>query len=135
MDFVGRKYKACKCFTDFINGVGTKEHRQFADLFLPMLFKENCHNILISVGIKNSQSFISWLSTKLENFIVTLNVFNEEPQLIIRSSVGLNTVVINLALITNLYIETMDNPDCYYHNIEFRYNNEVDYQMRIAINK
>lgn len=135
MSFVGKKYQACKCFTDFIDNVGTKEYRQFADLFLPMLFKENCHNIFISAGIKSSKSFISWLSTRLENFIVTLNVFNEEPQLIIRGSVGLNIVAINIALITNLHIETKDNLNSYYHDIEFRYNNEVDYQMRIVVNK
>lgn len=135
MNFVGKKYKACKCFTDFIDSVGTKEYQQFADLFLPMLFKENCHNILISVGIKTSQSFISWLSTKLDNFIATLNVFNEEPQLIIRGNTGINTMAINIALVTDLHVETKDNPNTYYHDIEFKYNNEVDYQMRIVINK
>lgn len=135
MNFVGKKHKAYECFVNFINGIGTKEYQQFADLFLPMLFKENCHNLFINVGIKSTKSFTSWLSTKLENFIVTLNVFNEEPQLIIKSNVGFNTVMINLALITSLHIETKNNPDSYYYDIEFRYNNEVDYQMRIVINK
>lgn len=134
MDFVGKKYKACKCFEDFINSIGTKEYRQLGDILLPMSFKENCHNIFINVGIKSHRSFLSWLSTKLETFIVVLNVFNEEPQLIIRNN-SFNTVAINLALVTNLHIETKDNPDSYYHDIEFRYNNEVDYQMRIVVNK
>ena len=135
MDYIGKKYKAYECFTNFIDGICTKEYQQFADLFLPMSFKENCHNIFINVGIKSAKSFTSWLSTKLENFIVVLNVFNEEPQLIIRGKTGLNTMMINLALIAKLHIETTDNPDSCYHYIEFRYNNEVDYQMCIVINK
>ncbi|MBR5604251.1 MAG: hypothetical protein IKW51_08630 [Bacteroidales bacterium] len=135
MDFVSKKYKAYECFANFINGINTEEYQQFSDLFLPMSFKENCHNIFINVGIKSSKSFTSWLSTKLESFIVVLNVFNEEPQLIIRGNTGINIMMINLALITKLHIKTTDNPNSCYYDIEFRYNNEVDYQMRIVINK
>lgn len=135
MEFVGKKYKAYECFANFTDGIGTKEYQQFADLFLPMSFKENCHNLFINVGIKSPKSFTSWLSTKLENFIVVLNVFNEEPQLIIRGKSGLNVTMINIALISKLHIETTDNPNSCYYDIEFRYNNEVDYQMRIVINK
>ena len=135
MNFVGKKHKAYEYFTNFVNGIGTKEYRQFADLFTPMLFKENYHNIFINVGIKSYKSFTSWLSTKLENFVVVLSVFDKEPQLIIRGKDGLNITMINLALISNLHIKTTENPNSYYHDIEFRYNNEVDYQMRIVINK
>ena len=115
MDFIGKKYKAYECFADFVDNIGTKEYRQFADLFVPMLFKENCHNIFISVGIKSSKSFVSWLSTKFKKFIVVLNVFNKEPQLIIRSDFGFDAVAINLTLMKNLHIEIKDNPDSYYY--------------------
>ena len=135
MNFVEKKHKAYECFTNFVNGIGTKEYLQFADLFLPMSFKENHHNIFINVGIKSSKSFTSWLCTKLENFVVVLGVFGKEPQLIIRGKDGINTTMINLALISNLHIKTTENPYSYYHDIEFRYNNEVDYQMRVVMDK
>lgn len=135
MNFIEKKYKAHDCFVDFINGVGTKEYQQFADLFNPMLFTENYHNLHINVGVQSNESFRPWLSTRLKFFTVIVNVFNGEPQLIIRNKNSLNVITINLALITNLHIKTMDNPNSYYHDIEFRYNNEVDYQMRVVINK
>lgn len=135
MNFVGKKHKAYEYFTNFVNGIGTKEYLQFADLFTPMLFKENYHNIFINVGIKYQKSFTSWLSTKLESFVIVLSEFNKEPQLIIRGKDGINNIMINLALISNLHIKTTENPYSYYHDIEFRYNNEVDYQIRIVVEK
>lgn len=135
MNFIEKKCKAYDCFMDFINGIGTKEYQQFADLFNPMLFMENCHNFHINVGIQSNNSFRPWLSTRLKIFTVVVNVFNGKPQLIIRDKSVLNVVTINLDLITNLHIKTMDNPNSCYHDIEFRYNNEVDYQMRIVIDK
>ena len=135
MNFVDKKHKAYENFANFVNGIGTIEYQQFADLFLPMSFKENFHNLFINVGIKSTKSFTSWLCTKLENFVIVLSVFDKEPQLIIRGKDGINTTMINLALMSNLHIETTENPYSYYHDIEFRYNNEVDYQMRIVINK
>ena len=134
MNFVGKQYKAYEYFVNFINGIDTEEYQNLANLITPMLFKENYHKLYIGVGSQSPKSFTSWLSTSLENFIFVLSTFNEEPQLIIKSN-GFNIASINLALITSLHINTHDNPDSWYYDIEFRYNNEIDYKMRIVVKK
>ena len=139
MNFIDRKSKAFNCFMDFKKDCNVKEYQQFVDIFSPMLFKENNHLLEISVGKKTSDSqFMSWLSLAVHNFIVLPAVYNNEPQLIIRNNTTIrkeNIALINLTAINNLSIKTEESSTFYRHNICFNYNNKVDYQMDIVVDK
>lgn len=135
MVFVDKKYKAYECLMNYIKGKDTKEYQQFADLLIPMLYKKNNCSIFISVGNKKSNVFIAWLSTKLDSFIVTLGIFDNIPQLTIKDKNGLNVFTINFNLISDLNIDIAENPDSYYYNVSFKYDNIIDYNIKTVLQK
>lgn len=136
MRFIGKKGKAYECFADFKKGCNAKEYQQFVDIFLPMLFQENNNRLAISVGKKVAETkFVSWLSMVTHKFTAIPTMYGNEPQLIIRDGTNLNNTLINLALIKDLHIDTEETVNDYRYQICFNYNNEVDYQMHIVVNR
>lgn len=135
MNFIDKKGEAYKCFVDFRRDNNAKEYQQFVDIFVPMLFQENNHRLSVSVGKRTSESvFNSWLSCTVHTFVAIPTRWGDEPQLIIKDGAGICITLFNLALIKDLYITTEDTTIFTMYNIEFHYG-EVDYQMRIVVNK
>lgn len=136
MKLIGKMGKAYECFADFRSNNNAKEYKQFVDIFFPMLCNENNHRLDIIVGKKVSDSnFISFISCVTHKFTVIPSVYNNEPQLIIRDFNGCCSTLINICLVKDLYIKA-DETDTYLkYNICFNYNNEIDYQMHIIVNK
>ena len=137
MRLIGKKGKAYECFADFKNNNKAKEYQQFVDLFLPMLFQENDGRLTISVGKKISESnFVSWLSCVSKKFVVIPSMYDNEPQMIIRDVDNTNVnVLVNLALIKDIHITTKEDVNRCWYEICFNYNDEVDYQMHIVVNR
>ena len=137
MRFIGKKAKAYECFADYKNGNNAKECQQLVDIFLPMLFQENECRIEISVGKRISEiKFVSWLSWISKKFVVRPSMCDNEPQIIIRGVDSASTnASINLALIKDIHITTNEDENRCSHNICFNYNDEVDYQMHIVLDR
>lgn len=137
MRFIGKKGKAYECFADYKSGNNAKEYQQLIDIFLPMMFQENKNRFEISVGkILSETKFLSWLSWVSKKFVVIPSIYNDEPQIIIRDVNGADTgTLINLSLINNLHITTNEDENRCYHELRFNYNNEVDYEMHIVLDR
>ena len=136
MSAIKKMERAYNCLEHYRNNCNSKEHRQLVDIFFPMLYQENKHHLEISVGKKVSESkFICALSTLIDNFIVTLDCLNDNPQLIIKyTTSGYPIALINLAYIKDLQIKIEEDRDigiCSY-NIYFNYNDEIDYHIHIV---
>ena len=101
------------------------------DIFKNFLYKHNDWKITISVGKRNEDSFVSFLSSIMENFIVKLDVYKNEPVFIIGNNKQ-NIACINVAAITNLHIKSNLTNDKYF--LSFNYNNEIDYMIDIRAN-
>lgn len=102
-----------------------------------MFFQENHHSLKINVGKQVRSSFLSWLTSTIDNFNVVLAEHNNEPMFIIRDCKGLNSYIsINLSQMSNLRIEQMGNEMVgMRYIIEFTYNDEIDYQMFVVLSK
>lgn len=137
MRFIGKREKAYECFANFRSNNNAKEYRQLIDIFLPMMFQENESRFEISVGRRVSKTkFISWLSWLSKKFVVIPNIYNGEPQMIIRDINSINgNALINLSLINNIHIVTNEDENRCYHEICFNYNDEVDYKMHIVLDR
>ena len=137
MRFIGKKAKAYECFANYKSGDNAKECQQLVDIFLPMLFQENECHIEISVGRNISENkFVSWLSWFSKKFIVIPSMCDNEPQIVIRGVDSTNTnALINLTLIKDIHITTDEDENRCRHNICFNYNDEVDYQMHIVLDR
>ena len=121
--------RAYDCLTDFRDN-RNEEYKKLINIFFPILHKKSECYLEISIGKKMSEmKFQSMLSIVTTCFIVKLSRWNNEPQFIIYDVDHHNTIaVFNLALIENLYVGN-DGNDSY--NIDFNYNNEIDYCIHI----
>ena len=136
MRFIGKKGKAYECFADYKSGNNAKEYQQLIDIFLPMMFQENEGRFEISVGRISKTKFVSWLSWISKKFVVIPNMYDDEPQMIIRDVGSTNAnALINLSLINNIHIITNEDENRCCHEICFNYNNEVDYKMHIILDR
>jgi hypothetical protein len=139
MSAIVKMEKVFSCLKNFRDNCNNEECKKLIDIFLPMFYQENKHYLEISVGKKASESkFCSVLSMITTNFNIKLSTWNNEPQFIISDFVHNNTIAtINLKLIENLCIESEedDNINFYRYSIYFNYNNEIDYNINIAIKR
>ena len=135
MDKISKSYDCLNAFTASNNEV----MKQFVDIFSPMLFNENEGRMEIGVGHKESESkFSFWLKTTVHKFNVVLSCCNEEPQFIIKDMVNRATdtiTAINLALMRNLVIKAVETEDGNSYKIDFNYNNQIDYIIRLVVHK
>lgn len=139
MRFIGKNGKAYECFVDYKkNDNNAKEHQQLVDIFLPIMFQENEGRIEINVGRRISETkFVSWLSWTSKKFVVMPSMYNDcEPQMIIKGVDSLTAnALINLTLIKDIHITTNEDENRCWHKICFNYNNEVDYEMHIVLDR
>lgn len=138
MRFIGKNGKAYECFADYRkNDNNAKEHQQLIGIFLPIMFQENKGRIEINVGRKISDTkFVSWLSWVSKKFVVIPSMYDNEPQMIIRGVDSLTAnASINLALIKDIHIITNEDENRCRHKIYFNYNDEVDYEMHIVLDR
>lgn len=137
MSAIIRMEKAYNCLENYRSNCNSKEHKKLVDIFFPMLYQGNKHRLEISVGNKISESkFNRVLSMLTDNFIVVLDRWGDEPQLIIKyANNGYPIALINLSLVKNLQIETEEDQKVKFcsHNIYFKYNDEIDYHLHIVI--
>lgn len=131
--------KVFNCLANFRDNCNNEECKKLIDIFLPMFYQENKHYLEISVGKRVSEyKFCSALSMATTDFNIKLGTWNNEPHIIISDFVHNNTIAtINLKLIENLCIESEEDNDInfYRYNIYFNYNNEIDYNINIAIKR
>lgn len=129
--------KAYNCLMDYRERCDSEARKVFIDIFTPMFFQENHHSLKINVGKQVRSSFLSWLTSTIDNFNVVLAEHNNEPMFIIRDCKGLNSYIsINLSQMSNLRIEQMGNEMVgMRYIIEFTYNDEIDYQMFVVLSK
>lgn len=130
--------KSYNCLVNFRNNCNSDEHKKLIDIFLSMLYQENRDRLEISVGKKISKlKFYQFLSAITTNFVVKLSCWSNEPQIIIQDITQYYKTIVtfNLALIKDLYVESEkgDNNNFFRYNIYFNYNNEVDYNIHIAM--
>lgn len=136
MNVIKKLERAYNCLDNYRNSCDSENHKKFIDIFFPMFYQQNKHRLEISVGKKiSNEVFQSLLTTTTKNFNVVLTQYGNEPQFIIREFNSNNSITcINLALIKDLEINTIDNaPFDTRYKIDFNYNNEIDYRMWIVV--
>lgn len=112
------------------------QYEELVEVFKKFLHKKSESRCEICVGKRNDDCFQSYLSTIANNYNVILSNYQDEPQFIIKENCRNTLVAINLSLVKNIHIDTIEYKDeninvCDY-KIDFSYNQgdcEVDYHI------
>ena len=123
----------------FVENCSNATMKQFVNIFSPMFFRENNYRIDVKVGKRESKErFASFLNNFTDKFNVIPSLCDNEPQLLIKDMSRRKTyaiLIINLFLIGNLHITKTESNEYYFHKIDFTYNNQVDYQIDLVVDK
>jgi hypothetical protein len=137
MSFSNRIIKSYDCLNAFKSNCTDGNIVKFVDIFYPILFNKIKGSFYISVGEKKNGVFQKWLGTYMNKIKINLNQWNNEPQLIISNCEKTNNAVLSvcLAFVNNVAIKVDETDTFISYEIEFNYDNKIDYQMNLKMNK
>jgi len=129
--------KTTACVDGFKAGCNDCELIRFIDLFMDQYASgSHDHNQLkIMVAKGNMQSYIPLLTTSLRDVKTIFGCCSGHPCLTIRSGNTDAIKSLDLSLIHNMHIETIDTPGCPWvrYNMTFNYMDLVDYDMSLFL--
>lgn len=110
--------------------------KKVIDIFTPLLYKNNSMPLTVSVGNKDGNCFIKYLSAKFTNYslkldchinCVCINVYNNQDD-------GKIAFVLNLNHIKNISIGKTNNDNVITYRLSFDYPNGVHYILNLVCN-
>lgn len=139
----GKKYmEITKCWEDFRDRCNNKGVEKFMDIFYPMHMSMDNDGVLtnsrleISVGKKQKDKFIPFLSSGSSRFNIKISKWEDEPQLIfidLTNRVPMNMVLLNLNIMNDLHVEECTLNGIYCCDVMFNYHQGMDYHMKLKV--
>ena len=139
MNRITHMQKAAECWECFKNDHIDSEYKKFFDVFSHVLLHEkNKKKLVIKVGEKCHDGFLSFLTAVHNDFDFCKTCFDEDPQLFIKNKADrINTTIalINLTAMKNLSVKVVEQDDVTFdrYTINFNYMDSIDYEIDIVI--